>query len=185
MKYYLNIRVLPNSEFLESILINSLFSELHKKLVEFGDGKIGVSFPEFNKNLGSLLRLHGQQSALQRLKESLWTTGYKDYLTISEVAEVPEKVSYRVVNRIQPKKNIERLMRRSVRKGWITEEEAINNLKDKKEVTSLSHPYVRLKSGSSGQTFLLFIEHGPLMENAKEGFFTSYGLSSDGTIPWF
>ncbi len=184
MNYYIDIRVLPSSEFSDCILMNELFSRLHKVLVEFGNGEVGVSFPKVNKTLGDLLRLHGRQPVLQQLMATPWIGGLKDYIAVSGVNPIPENVSHRAVKRIQSKSSAERLIRRSVRKGWLTDEEAALKISDKSE-KKLSLPYIRMKSHSTGQSFLLFVEHGPILSSPITGAFTAYGLSAHATIPWF
>ncbi|MCL1552323.1 type I-F CRISPR-associated endoribonuclease Cas6/Csy4, partial [Xanthomonas nasturtii] len=50
----------------------------------------------------------------------------------------------------------------------------------------LSLPFVVLGSCSTGQaSFPLFIRHGPLLSEPKNGSFNSYGLSQEATVPWF
>ena len=184
MDYYIDIQVLPGSEFPDSIIINKLFSNLHKRLVDCGYGEIGVSFPKVNKTLGSILRLHGLQASLQRLMNKNWVESLMDYITVSEMIKVPTDVRYRIVKRVQSKSSTERLLRRSVRKGWITEEEAVLRAENKID-KKLSLPYVSLKSHSTGQMFNVFIEHGSILINPVEGVFSAYGLSTVATIPWF
>lgn len=184
MNHYVDIRVLPSPDFSVSILMNELFSRLHKALVAFGQGEVGVSFPNVNKTLGELLRLHGPQLSLQRLMATSWINGFIDYVTVSGISPIPANVSYRIVRRIQVKSSSERLMRRSVRKGWLTEEEAALKISNRCE-KSLSLPYLRVKSQSTEQAFRLFIEHGPIVPNPVIGVFSAYGLSSNATIPWF
>jgi len=164
--------------------MNELFSCLHKALVEYDKGDVGVSFPNVDKTLGALLRLHGHQSSLEQLMAILWTNRIKDNVSISAITPIPEDVSYRVVKRFQTKSSTERLIRRSVRKGWLTQEEASLRISNKSEKL-LSLPYLRIKSLSTRQIFLLFVEHGPILTTPVTGAFSAYGLSSNATIPWF
>lgn len=184
MNFYIDIRLLSVPEIPDCILMNQLVSCLHNRLVVSGEGDIGISFPEVHKTLGRILRLHGKEDSLFELMATPWTSGVKDYFTISSIACIPENVRYRVVKRVQVKSNRERLIRRSVKKGWLTEEEAHLRYGQMEE-KSLSLPYLRLKSQSTGQSFLLFVDHGPLLQASIIGKFTSYGLSSHATIPWF
>ena len=50
MDHYVDIQVLPDPEFLETTLMNELFSKLHRALGKHGQGKIGVSFPQARQN---------------------------------------------------------------------------------------------------------------------------------------
>lgn len=45
MDYFLDIRVLPDPEFSEEMLMAALFAKLHRALGARGKGDIGVSFP--------------------------------------------------------------------------------------------------------------------------------------------
>ena len=71
-----------------------------------------------------------------------------------------------------------------MQKGWVTREEANLKIADEREKT-LSLPYLRIKSQSTQQLFRLFIEHGPVVKKPITGKFSTYGLSSVATIPWF
>lgn len=184
MNNYVDIQILPTHEFSVNDLMNALFNQLHLAFVEIGAGEVGVSFPRVDKTLGSLLRLHGQEASLQKILSSPKLLKCKDYISISSVAPIPKNVSYRVVRRVQAKSSPERLLRRSLRKGWITEDGALEKLKKMKDETLLL-PHLRIKSLSTRQDFLIFVEHGPLVETASSGVFSAYGLSSTATIPWF
>ena len=184
MNYYIDIKVLPDQEFTPSLLMNALFAKFHRTLVEAGHGEIGVSFPQEQKTLGDKLRLHGSLSALQRLMDINWLKGLTDYTSVTAITPVPDNCQYRVVKRIQAKSSVERLYRRSVKKGWLTGEEADTRMNAGKE-QHLKHPFVQLKSHSSGQAFRLFIQQGKLLKSPQAGKFSDYGLSGDATIPWF
>lgn len=54
MDYYLDIKLMEDLEFSAPILMNALFSKLHRALVEVSQGEIGVSFPVLSgKTLGN------------------------------------------------------------------------------------------------------------------------------------
>jgi len=185
MSHYVDIHILPNPDFEDTLLMSMLFSCVHKSLVRSSCREIGVSFPYHGKTLGNLLRLHGSFLSITKLIEEDWLGRIRDYVSLSSISAVPRDITtYRVVKRVQCKSNIDRLLRRSLRKGWITEEEAhqkqINSINKK-----INFPYVRLKSLSTGQEFSLFIEHGEIIGNQVPGSYSAYGLSSIATIPWF
>ncbi len=184
MDYFLDIRVLPDPEFGEEMLMAALFAKLHRALGSRGKGDIGVSFPEFSSKPGPLLRLHGDESALCALEETLWRKGLNDYCQRGAVMPVPEIKGWRCVSRVQVKSSPERLMRRSVRKGWLTQDEADTRLLTMRR-QSITHPWLNMKSLSNGQGFPLFICHGELLTQRVTGTFSSYGLSHVATIPWF
>ena len=184
MDHYLDIRLLPDPEFKETVLMNAFFGKLHRALVQAGQGEVGISFPRAGKNLGDTLRLHGNRNALLRLMELEWLKGLKDYSDVSSIQPVPDNCQYRVVKRVQSKSSVERLYRRSVKKGWMTPDEAKKKVADHKSQL-LKQPYVQVKSNSSGQVFRLFVHQGKFVDAPREGTFSAYGLSGDATVPWF
>ncbi|MEM6160406.1 type I-F CRISPR-associated endoribonuclease Cas6/Csy4 [Erwinia sp. P6884] len=184
MKYYQDLIILPDPEIADEVLMAALFTQLHLKLNQAGEGRIGVSFPAVALTPGNRLRLHGSEEDLQALAATGWYDRLKDYVFCKSIRPVPEGCRYRTVRRVQYKSNVERRLRRSVKKGWLTAEEA----KEKISVFSEKRgrlPFLAIKSRSNGHTWLLFVEHGPLKEKPTEGTFSSYGLSAEATVPWF
>lgn len=184
MDHYLNIRVLADPEFSSQALLEALFAKLHRALVATGHGRIGVSFPGAGKTLGSQIRIHGGAGDLAELQSAGWLKGLRDYCECSDILPVPAAVKYRVVRRVQVKSNAQRLRRRSVSKGWLTEEESLLRIPDNRE-QHCHLPFLRLKSLSSEQSFLLFIDQGELQQTPVSGTFSAYGLSAIATVPWF
>lgn len=184
MDHYQDIRVLPDPEFQEEVLMAALFAKLHRALGARGKGDIGISFPDHDLKPGARLRLHGQRAALAELEAARWRAGLQDYCQSGELAAVPEVQGWRTVSRVQVKSSPERLLRRSVRKGWLTEEQAQQRLSSIVEQRT-TLPWLNIKSLSSGQHFRLFICHGELLAEPVSGTFSSYGLSAQATIPWF
>ncbi|MGV7961793.1 type I-F CRISPR-associated endoribonuclease Cas6/Csy4 [Photorhabdus tasmaniensis] len=184
MDYYLEIRVLPDPEFSQQSLMEALFAKLHRALGQVGNGRIGVSFPCARKKLGDTLRIHGSSEALNDLQALPWLKGLRDYTEVTDIQPVPQDTQYRCVSRVQVNSNVERLRRRSVKKGWLTEEQARQCIPiSKEQCTTL--PFLRLKSLSSGQSFPLFVEQGLIEDRPTPGVFSSYGLSASATVPWF
>ncbi len=184
MDHYINIRVLPDPEFTASVLMDALFAKLHRSLGKLSQGNVGVSFPEHGRLLGSVLRLHGTAEALRSLQASHWYKGLSDYTEQSDILPIPADTMFRTVRRVQVKSSAERLRRRSVKKGWLTEQQAQEKITFAQEKRT-ALPAIQMKSTSTGQVFLLFIEHGPVVHRGVVGHFSSYGLSSTTTIPWF
>lgn len=184
MGYYIEIKLLPDPEFTSSVLMNALFAKLHRVLAEAGHGEVGVSFPQAQKTLGDTARLHGNKVALERLMAIGWLKGLTDYTHVTAITAVPGNCKHRVVKRVQAKSSVERMYRRSVKKGWLTAEEAETRMNAGKD-QQLKLPFVQLKSNSSGQAFRLFIQQGKLFDSPVEGGFTAYGLSDVATVPWF
>lgn len=184
MGHYIEIRLLPDPEFSASLLMNALFAKFHRALVGAGLGEVGVSFPQAQKTLGDSIRLHGSRNSLQRISEINWLKGLTDYTSVTAITPVPANCQYRVVTRVQAKSSVERMYRRSVKKGWMTTEEAEKRMCGSKE-HHLKQPFVQLKSQSSEQSFRLFIQQGKLLVSPVIGEFSAYGLSHEATIPWF
>ncbi|MBJ3814240.1 type I-F CRISPR-associated endoribonuclease Cas6/Csy4 [Shimwellia pseudoproteus] len=184
MDSYQDIRVLPDPEFTEAQLLAALFAKLHRALGTRGKGDIGVSFPEYDKTPGGVLRLHGERGALEALEATRWRGGLNDYSAGSAIQAVPVDAVWRTVSRVQVKSSAGRLLRRSVRKGWLTEEEACQRLLSARDSVSRL-PFIQMRSLSSGQSFRLFISLGAVAAAPVSGTFTSYGLSAVATIPWF
>lgn len=183
MDHYLDIRVLPDPEFGQVDLLNALYAKLHRVLPSLTQGRVGVSFPGHKRTLGECLRLHGTLADLLSLTEVNWLQGMRDYIRISAPAQIPDAVSYRTVRRVQAK-SAHNKRRRSVAKGWLTEEEALTRIPDTQQQV-LKLPYAELHSLSTGSRMRLYIEHGPILASPVSGAFNAYGLSTNATIPWF
>ena len=186
MDYYLDIKLQPDPDFVPSMLMNALFSKLHRALVENTQLTIGVSFPEYSLSplgLGGCLRLHGKQQDLESLLSTSWLTGMLDHVVFETVLAVPSNTSYITVKRVQAKSNLERLIRRSAKRKGISEEEARKAYQAAKP-EKLRLPFLTLNSQSSGERFSLFIKQEK-QEKPQSGEFNRYGLSQTATIPWF
>jgi CRISPR-associated endonuclease Csy4 len=188
MDRYLEIRLLPDPEFPPATLLNALFAKLHRGLVEHGAGDIGISFPEAGngrRTLGQRLRLHGSAAALEQLMQLNWLQGMRDHVEVGEHRATPKDAAHRVVRRIQAKSNPERLRRRLLKRNpGMDTQTAAQRIPDS-AAAQLNLPFIALASSSSRQRFPLFIEHGPLQNEATSGPFSAYGLSPTTTIPWF
>ncbi len=184
MESYQDIRLLPDPEFGTELLMAALFAKLHRALGQHAAGLIGVSFPRAGKTPGDTLRLHGAAEALAALNQHPWRKGVNDHIESSEIKAVPSGAKYRTVSRVQIKSNAERLRRRSVKKGWLTEEQALERIPDGQE-KSCNLPFIPVKSLSTGESFRLFIRQGELRDSPTAGSFGSYGLSASTTVPWF
>lgn len=187
MDHYLEIRLLPDPEFPATTLMSALFGKLHRGLAEHGGANIGISFPDVRDGsltLGQRLRLHGSADELQRLMRLGWTQGMRDHMEIDALALVPAGNGHRVVRRVQAKSNPDRLRRRLMARKQIDAAAAVLAIPDD-IAERLDLPHVTLASRSTGQRFLLFIEHLPLQPDPVPGTFTAYGLSATATVPWF
>lgn len=187
MDAYVDITLLPDPEFPATTLMNALFSKFHRGLVRYGEGAIGVSFPDVKDGcrfLGKRLRLHGTTEALGNFQQTDWLTGMWDHVSASAPAVAPASARHRVVRRVQAKSNPERERRRLIARKGITIDQAMQAIPDSMAET-LNLPYLVLTSQSTGQRFCLFVEHLAVQEQAVGGEFGAYGLSPTATVPWF
>lgn len=187
MDHYIDIHLLPDPEFPVGLLMNALFGKLHRALVQLDSSTIGVSFPRARNGaagLGDCLRLHGSLVALNDLLTLPWLTGMRDHMRLNEVMPVPSSTQHTKVRRVQVDSNSERLRRRAMKRHGLTEAQARERIPDSAE-KRLRLPYLQLRSQSTGQPFLLFIEQGPLQQEPSVGTFNTYGLSQGATVPVF
>lgn len=188
MNHYLDIHMRPDPELASYQLLSALYARLHRTLAKLGCQDIGVSFPAHDDRqpvLGTHLRLHGSDAALQSLMSTDWLHGMQDHLHISAPATVPTGARHRVVSRVQAKSNVERLRRRAIKRHGLDIAAAEQRIPNS-AAERLRLPFVTLGSRSTGQpSFPLFIRHGPLRAEPIVGTFNSYGLSQQATVPWF
>lgn len=185
--HYIDIRVVPDPEVNGPQLLGVLYGKLHQGLVQLRVDDIGVSFPGYSRNprgVGSVLRLHGAQAALQRLMQVDWLKGIRDHVRMTDISAVPETAKHRTVTRKQFKTSAERLRRRRMKRKGESLEQATQAIPGTVERTP-ELPYVHLRSHSTGQGFHLFIALGPLVDEPVSGVFNTYGLGGQATIPWF
>ncbi|MDR2050308.1 MAG: type I-F CRISPR-associated endoribonuclease Cas6/Csy4 [Deltaproteobacteria bacterium] len=187
MNHYLDIKIRALPELVPEHIMEKLFAKIHLALVELHSSDIAVSFPEMNErrhSLGHCLRLHGEKDSLSSLVQKAGLAGMSDYLFTGEPRPVPEKCAFRRISRVQTKSGVGRLRRRLARRHNLSLEEATARIPDSvAEKTTL--PFVRVRSGSSGRFFRLFIRHAPLSDTPIPGKFNAYGLSDTATVPWF
>lgn len=183
MKYYIDIRLFPNKEIRENILLNQVYTAFHKRLYELKSTQIGVSFPEYKLKLGRLFRIHGDKEALEKLIEKEWLGKYASFCKITKIEKIPENIQYRTVSRIQQNMT-EAKLRRLIKRGTISEEEC-KQYRIKMLEGGLDNPFVELVSMSNGQLHRRFIKFGELQSTEIQGEFDFFGLSKTATIPWF
>lgn len=185
MNHYIDINLFPDAEIPGPVLMNSVFSKLHKALCDLSTTTIGVSFPKARVTLCNLLRIHGTESDLSNLMSKNWLGRISGYCSISQVTQVPDSVKYRTVSRKHFTKSAAKL-RRQRKRGNLTESQLADyqdKMTSQYEKTVL--PYLDLTSGSNGHRHRRFIELGPLLDSPEPGQFDQFGLSKTATIPWF
>ena len=205
MKFYIELTVINSADISFSIAWSKLYTQLHLAFVEMQDTNaqvpIGVSFPEYNVGeskgkklilLGSKLRIFAQDEAtLTKLNLPKWLARLEDYVHIKSIKPVPENVqNHLIVSRYRPKANIELVARRIAKRKQITLDLAIAYLNTVDEAKKLKgyeqkwepFPYIQMKSLSGKQDFSLCISQ-TTVDEIKGGVFSTYGLSSQSTVP--
>jgi len=183
MTHYIDIKLIPNKEIRENVLLNQVYTTFHKRLYDLKSTDIAVSFPEYRLKLGKLFRIHGTKEALEKLNEKDWLGKYKAFCKVSNIDAIPKNVQYRTVSRVQQNMT-EAKLRRLIKRGTIPDED-IKKYRIKMLQGGLDNPYVELVSMSNGQLHRRFIEFGELQDTEIKGEFDLFGLSKVSTIPWF
>ena len=204
MKYYLELQLLPDDDISAHFLLAKVYTQLHIALAEIKDTNdkvnIGVSFPQYifeekiegkkaKVNMGKKLRLFAQNEAdLKKLDLKKWLDRLIDYVHIKSIQEVPENIKgYAIYKRKQVKTNAERLARHRVKRGDIGFDEALARYSN--VVTTTDLPYIQMLSLSTSdeqdkKRFKLFIEKRSI-EQSESQVFSTYGLSSESSVPEF
>ncbi len=194
MRFYLEITLLPNPEVGINFLWSKVFQQIHLGLVEMqneqGRVPIGLSFPDYVTGekfslLGGKLRLLAKDEAtLSQFNATKWLSRLSDYVHCTSIRPVPEKVTgYAIYQREQPKTNKERLARRYAKRHNIDYDSALTCYSEMAHQT-ITTPFIRLKSLSSGNEFCLWIKKTVVTEPSGMAF-GSYGLSAEATVPEF
>lgn len=183
MNYYVDILIKPDSEKRLNVLLNTIYTKLHKALHDRAAKNIGVSFPKYNVTLGNVLRIHGEKTVLDTLLSLNWIGGMSGYCEVSPVLSVPPGAKFRTVSRKQTTMSQSKL-RRLIKRGSMSEDE-IRQYKAKMFSKGLDNPYVELVSGSNGQKHRRYIEFGEVLDEPVFGKFNQFGLSKTATVPWF
>lgn len=183
MNSYIDIEIKPDAEMRENVLLNKLYTKLHKTLYDLKATDVGVSFPAYKVLLGKVLRIHSSSQRLYQLMDLNWVGGLSGYCSVSDIQTAPGPAQYRTVSRIQSNMTQSKL-NRLIKRRSITDSD-IKAYKAKMFSKGLDNPYLELESASNGHKHRRYIEFGPLQDAAVEGAFDQFGLSKTATIPWF
>lgn len=192
MHHYMELSLLEAPEIPLHFLWRKAYQQLHLAFVgiknEQGRIELGVSFPEYGSKkrfLGSKLRIFSQQKEqLEQLDCSNKLAGLSDYLHLTQIRQVPENIrGYACFKRVQSKSSNARLARRRAKRHSIRYEAALGELSEHIETHSLA-PFIQIESLSNQNKFPLFIQKLPKTD-VNPGKFSTYGLSSQSTVPEF
>lgn len=204
MKYYLEIKFLPDDDISIHFLWSKIYKQLHLALASIKNVEntvnVGFSFPQYRFDpkkstgfIGEKLRVFASsEDTLNHLEIQKWLSRYVDYVHISSIKAVPiDKVTgYAIYKRKQVKSSAERLARAEAKKGRYSYEDALAHYRKFVQTTNL--PYVQMLSDSSSKDlaedckhhYKLFIEKKPA-EKPETQVFSTYGLSSEASVPEF
>lgn len=189
LTHYFEITAIPHEELPQSAITSLVMQELHRILKDF-DGKIGLSFPDYQKQtitIGGRIRCFANLELLEKVKLKLSDKSSTDYAILSEIHPVPQQIrGYLSYSRVQNKgsSDLRRKEKHMKQRGFSDDEiTKVLSLKAQNQ-KPISLPHVHMTSSSTGQQFLLMIKEKQLEENI-EGTFSSYGLSKTATVPYF
>lgn len=193
MKYYIDLKILPDAEIPINFILNKTYSKLHKVLVTLNATDIAVSFPHYKTALGDVIRVHSTKDRLVELQALNWLGGLSGYCNVGKTLPIPTKIEgYRLVSRMQQTMSLKKLEQRIIyqkEKGILRTAEEIKAYKKqyitKMDETKLNTPYLELESVSNGNKYRRYIQLGEVSKSNKLGNFDQFGLSKDATIPWF
>ena len=167
----------------QNVLLNKVYSKLHKALFTLNSTNIGISFPAYELMLGDIIRLHGDKDSLAALQQTNWLGGLIGYCEVSVAKTIPNQVLYRTVSRKQSNMT-EAKLRRLIKRGSISNDD-IKSYKAKMFAQGLDDPYLELESASNGYKHRRYIQFGQCSQHAQVGIFDQFGLSKTATVPWF
>ena len=184
MDYYIDVKIKPDSEMRENVLLNKVYTKFHKALWTMKASSIGISFPKLKHRLGDIMRIHGKETDLRKLAATKRLGGLIGYCAVAEIQPIPTSgIKYRNISRVQANMTQAKL-RRLLKRGSITPDEA-RKYKAKMFTKGLDLPYLEMESGSDGHKHRRYLAFGDITEEETKGTFDYFGLSKSATIPWF
>lgn len=213
MKYYQEIRLLPNTKNNLGFLWQKVYQQIHIALVENKIGEnqsaIGVSIPEYfvpEQNLkgfplGEKIRLFAnKEEELKDLNIANWLSNLEDNAQIKTIKLVPENSQYACFSRKHikgEKRIVEKARQMAEFKAKETGEpvkEWLRKYRQRSAKLSSSLPFIQISRSDAEQSvgkhcFKLFIEM-EILEAPLSGQFNCYGFSHKETelkmtVPWF
>lgn len=191
MNYYIDIKLLGDTEVSLGFIWQKVYTQIHLALVENKDSegmcRIGSAFPYYRSvfPLGDTLRLFSatkEELELFKIEEQL--KKFSEYVIINEIKEVPAEIKGNATfSRKQFKSNPIRLARRYAKRHNKTLEEALSIYSDM-SAKQTKLPFVMMNSLSSKHQMKLFIEQS-IKDEPIKGLYSTYGLSSTTTVPLF
>ena len=193
MNSYQDIKIMPDAEMRENVLLNKVYTKLHKAIYDLKADDIGISFPQVNKKLGCVIRIHSSNERLQELQKLNWLGGLSGYCKVGEVLTIPNDIKgYQVISRIRQTMSLAKLSKRidyQKKHGDLKTDDEVKayekQYKAKMFQTGLDNPYLELQSSSTGQLYRIYIHFSELAQQPTSGQFNRFGLSKNATVPIF
>ena len=183
MEHFIEIKIKPDAEMRENLLLNKVYTKFHKRLIDLKSSKIGISFPEYSLKLGATIRVHGNEKHLQDFQSDNWLGGLKGYCDILEIRTIPDQVKHRTISRKQANMTSAKL-RRLIKRGNIKQND-IKKYKAEMFKRGIDNPFFELESSSNGNLHRRYIQFGEFKNVSTAGKFDCFGLSKNATVPWF
>ena len=198
VKYYQEVTLLPGFEIPLYFVWSNVYRQLHLAFVdckdENGSVPYGVSFPQYQQekkqsNLGEKVRVFAaSKEALEQLDIKKWLQRLSDYVHVTGIREVPDKIiGYSVYRRVHQNNSSEQKARRFL-KRHATEtasyEEIVSKFIRSPAKWIQNIPYIKQKSLTNSSSFRLYVEKKECAREAL-GNFGTYGLSETTTVPEF
>ncbi|MCY9861511.1 type I-F CRISPR-associated endoribonuclease Cas6/Csy4 [Vibrio coralliirubri] len=182
MKHYIDLVIKAPKAMHTNAVMGLTYSAVHSYLSSNKIDNIGVSFPCRQLDLGGTLRLHSDELTLAKMISTDWLQSISAYVSLGQVAEIPNVLSYQVVSRQQSKMSPSRLRRLEKRGNRSADD--LNQYRRKMAANILSNPYLDLNSASTGQMYRKFFRFDDVSHEIN-GKFNEFGLSRGATVPVF
>jgi CRISPR-associated endonuclease Csy4 len=197
MKYYQELTLLPSYDVPLSFIWSKVYQQLHLGFVEqqddSGNVPYGISFPQYQYDkkkigLGEKIRVFANsEEELVKLGLKKWLERFTDYVHITGIRAVPEKVvGYAIYQRVRQENSVDskarRFLLRHKERNMNYDETVVMFSTEKKRVCSF--PYLKQKSLTNNNLFRLYVEKVACPKERYNGFGT-YGLSPISTVPEF
>jgi len=187
MQKFIDLKILPSPDFNQNQLMALLFKRFHYRLATLATNDVAVAFPRYavsSHSVGNVLRIIGDAKQLELVMAIDWMYGVRDQLEIGAITSVPDNALHRMMLRIQPDANPDRLRRRQMARHKLTLAQSQAKILDK-DAQRCTLPFLNLRSDTSKKAFRLYLKMTETSTVPTAGSFNAYGISRTATIPWF
>ena len=182
MDHYFDITI-KSKRLKTTTLLNDVYTEFHRLLCRLQASDVGVSFPEQDVTLGSIMRIHSSAERLSEVKHANWPSDLIEHCTIGDVESTPQDCEHRQLLRKRPSKSLSKL-RRAIRRGSIGPDQMKDYI-GKMLKGAITEPFMQLKSATTGKIHRRHIALSEPSSIPVAGEFDSFGMSKGATVPWF